>query len=193
MLGLLEENGIRACIQGEALWGARGELPFTPESAPSVWVAEEADVERARQILATHEPSMRTDAVWTCRQCSEVVETQFAMCWNCGTARDGSAGSASSPITDDLQTDAREPWPRCSMCGGTGRIERRFMPGVLLACGAMLGFSSIHNLMEVMPLALLRTDLVVSRMFYALAAILCFYFAFKLRSLPCDCGDRQPD
>lgn len=46
LLGVLESHGIRACIQGEALWAARGELPLTPESARSVWVTDEAGAER---------------------------------------------------------------------------------------------------------------------------------------------------
>ncbi|MEK6642540.1 MAG: hypothetical protein AABZ08_01415 [Planctomycetota bacterium] len=39
LLGVLESRGIRAVIQGEALWAARSELPFTPDSAPTIWVA----------------------------------------------------------------------------------------------------------------------------------------------------------
>jgi hypothetical protein len=27
--------------------------------------------------------------MWDCRQCREAVEEKFDVCWNCGTARDG--------------------------------------------------------------------------------------------------------
>jgi hypothetical protein len=38
-------------IQGEFLWSARGELPITPETCPSVWIVDDADYEKALQIL----------------------------------------------------------------------------------------------------------------------------------------------
>ena len=52
--GLLEENGLRCVVQGTALWGARGELPCSLDTAPSVWVADQADYDRARRLIAQY-------------------------------------------------------------------------------------------------------------------------------------------
>ena len=114
---LLEEHGIRALVQGEALWGARGSLGLGFDSTPSVWVAEQADAERAAHVLATEygppnpthcencgynlwglpeprcpecgQPFTRIAAgpPWTCPKCGEQCEGQFAQCWKCGAAR----------------------------------------------------------------------------------------------------------
>jgi hypothetical protein len=50
---MLVANGIGAVIQGEDLWIARGMLPITPGTAPSLWV-NEADADRARALIAAH-------------------------------------------------------------------------------------------------------------------------------------------
>ena len=57
--GFLESRGIQAVIQGEALFGARGEVPVTPATLPSVWVPddEEADAVRALEELPATEPN----------------------------------------------------------------------------------------------------------------------------------------
>jgi hypothetical protein len=36
--GALEGEQIEAIVQGDFLWGARGEVPITPETCPSVWI-----------------------------------------------------------------------------------------------------------------------------------------------------------
>ncbi len=50
-VGFLESHGIKAVVQGAALFSARGEVPVTPDTLPSVWVENEADAARARQLL----------------------------------------------------------------------------------------------------------------------------------------------
>lgn len=75
--------------EGEALWSARGELPLTPESAPSVWVANDGDAQRAREVIATElGPRQEGGPPWTCSQCGELCEGQFTRCWKCGRQRD---------------------------------------------------------------------------------------------------------
>lgn len=49
--GFLEENGIRAIVQGEALETARGGVPISRETAPTVCVADE-DATRAVELIA---------------------------------------------------------------------------------------------------------------------------------------------
>ena len=51
MKGLLEGEGISAVVQGEFLWVVRGEVPITPETAPSVWV-EDSEYERAMELVS---------------------------------------------------------------------------------------------------------------------------------------------
>ena len=107
--GMLESNGIKAIVQGEALWSARGELPLTAESAPSVWASGE-DYERARALIEDYErtidpsrcancghqlgespPSIcpqcgqdnSTPEPWICPQCGEAIDGQFSECWRC--------------------------------------------------------------------------------------------------------------
>jgi hypothetical protein len=85
--GVLEAEGVTAIVQGESLFGARGEAPVTPETLPTVWVLDDSDAARAAEILAQFRmrpiPISNCEA-WKCRTCGEHVEAQFAICWNCG-------------------------------------------------------------------------------------------------------------
>lgn len=185
LLGVLEAHGIRACVQGEALWAARGELPFGPESAPSLWVTDEADAERARQILADHKsPLNRIAGSWTCPNCQEEIETQFTNCWNCGAE---SSEPASPPR--DARRRAETPAPPCAVCGGTGYVERQLMPAVLIACGLFLGFAALRNAFEHAPHGAFQIDSFLPRALFALAAVLCLYFARRVRRTACPCRD----
>lgn len=88
--GLLEAEEIAAVVQGSALEAARGDIPFTDSSLPSVWVNEE-DVARALPIIeefrrggpAGTEPK----PAWICPNCGEKLEGQFTNCWKCGTEK----------------------------------------------------------------------------------------------------------
>ena len=51
MKGILEAGDIQAIVRGEFLWGARGEVPITPETCPSVWVIDDGDYERAMEVI----------------------------------------------------------------------------------------------------------------------------------------------
>jgi len=88
--GLLEAEEIPAVVQGSALEGARGDIPFTAASLPSVWV-NETDVERATQIVDEFRrggPAATLPQVpWTCPNCGEMLEGQFTSCWKCGTEK----------------------------------------------------------------------------------------------------------
>lgn len=92
--GALESEGIEAVVQGEFLWIARGEVPITTDTAPSVWVIDEADYERATEIAnefqSSEEMGGPENKVWKCGNCNETNEGQFTECWHCGTSRIGS-------------------------------------------------------------------------------------------------------
>lgn len=89
--GLLESKGIEAVVQGEFLWSTRGEVPITTETAPSVWVIDDADYEKAMEIVKEFQSSENISGSgnkeWKCANCNESNEGQFTECWNCGTAR----------------------------------------------------------------------------------------------------------
>jgi Putative prokaryotic signal transducing protein len=53
--GLLEREGIAAEVQGEWLYGAMGEIPFTPETWPSVWISKDSQLKRALKFVAGYE------------------------------------------------------------------------------------------------------------------------------------------
>lgn len=86
---LLAAEGIDAQLRGEELFGMRGELPLTNDTLPSLWVAE-ADYEQARDLVLAFEEGENPDrggSPWVCAQCGEELESQFTLCWNCGTER----------------------------------------------------------------------------------------------------------
>jgi len=93
----LEAHGIPATVMGENLSFARGDLPMTLETLPSVWVNQQHS-EEAKQIVADLSDAQQRTArgethatapPWACPGCDETVEGQFDQCWKCGTSRDG--------------------------------------------------------------------------------------------------------
>jgi len=85
--GMLESKGIASEVRGEALFGARGEIPVW-ESLPEVWVSEDqadAAVEIIREVNAKNETAVGSP--WKCPNCGETVEAQFTTCWQCNTER----------------------------------------------------------------------------------------------------------
>jgi hypothetical protein len=88
--GLLEQQGIPSVIRGEGLFGVRGGTPLTPDTLPSVWVADE-DYERARVLAADYDRGAQAVArpvsTWICANCGELSEEQFSECWKCGWSR----------------------------------------------------------------------------------------------------------
>ena len=89
--GLLETHNIECEIQGEDLFGGRGELPVTIETLPSVWIYKDEDFDKAQQIITDYErrysETKESGASWICKQCGEASEPQFTNCWNCGADR----------------------------------------------------------------------------------------------------------
>jgi hypothetical protein len=69
-------------VRNERLASAMGELP-PAECQAEVWVAEDADVARAEQLL--REGVKAQGEPWTCPRCGERLEPQFTQCWRCGS------------------------------------------------------------------------------------------------------------
>ena len=88
--GLLEAEEIRAIVQGSVLEAARGDIPFTDASLPSVWVNDE-DVERATPVVDEFRrggPGVtQSHVAWVCPNCGETLEGQFTACWHCGAQK----------------------------------------------------------------------------------------------------------
>ena len=88
--GLLEGENIEADVRGEFLYGVRGEVPITPDTCPSVWVMDDADYDRAMELVSTfgegEPPNPVEGESWRCG-CGEENEGQFTECWSCGKAR----------------------------------------------------------------------------------------------------------
>jgi hypothetical protein len=87
--GALEAVGIAAEVRGGFLFGARGETPITVDTAPSVWVPEDADPFAVQTIVRQFDAKPGANgptATWRC-ECGEVSEIQFTECWNCGRTK----------------------------------------------------------------------------------------------------------
>lgn len=83
MRGLLAQAGIEARVMNENAIGAMGEIPFT-HVYPEVWVVDERDLDRARELIREFEhPSVRSAPI-TCPRCGEESPGNFQTCWNCG-------------------------------------------------------------------------------------------------------------
>ncbi len=85
--GLLETHNIECCVKGEILFSARGEIPITTETAPSVWINDEAKFEKAKAVIKEYEKAINQEPPigenWVCNSCGEEHESQFTNCWKC--------------------------------------------------------------------------------------------------------------
>jgi hypothetical protein len=82
--GLLQSKGITSELRGEALFGARGEIPVW-EALPEIWVDED-QVSEALGVIQS-QSSSDDNGPWECSNCGETVEAQFTACWKCKTER----------------------------------------------------------------------------------------------------------
>ncbi len=89
---MLIDAGINAEVLGGTVSSSLG-LPAGVEAAPSVLV-HKADEARAREILTEWEkqhrkphPDDEPRRAWKCPNCSELVDEEYELCWNCQTPR----------------------------------------------------------------------------------------------------------
>ncbi len=84
----LDRHLIETVVLGDYLAGAAGQLPA--DIFPAVWVLDNDDLERARELLPRFIAECKADpggTPWICDACGETVEGDFALCWNCGHPR----------------------------------------------------------------------------------------------------------
>lgn len=84
--GFLEAHGIEALVQGDHLFGGRGEIPLTFDTLPTVWAVRPSEHARAQSLLAEWQERPRL-ADWACRACGEHIDGEFESCWQCGAMR----------------------------------------------------------------------------------------------------------
>ena len=83
---LLESHGIRTFLKNEFGSSVVGELPFV-EVIPQLFLLEEKDLAKAKDLLATDVTDPEPQADWICSQCGAEVDGHFAQCWKCGKAQ----------------------------------------------------------------------------------------------------------
>lgn len=86
MQSLLESNGIRTFIRNQYGSSVMGEVPFV-EVVPQLFVLEDKDVARARELLKLDLPAENNGDNWICPGCGVDVEGNFYRCWHCGNER----------------------------------------------------------------------------------------------------------
>jgi rubrerythrin len=86
MVAYLAHRGIAAHVAGEATsLSEAGRLA-------DLWVAVDADADRARTLLADYERQAQEEAPdpageWRCAGCGEMHAGTFESCWRCGAER----------------------------------------------------------------------------------------------------------
>lgn len=81
---ILVAEGIPCQIRNDQLNQILGEMPFT-EVWPELWVENDLDFDRAKQLLDEAIIQESPERSWRCKKCGEENEGQFAACWNCGS------------------------------------------------------------------------------------------------------------
>ena len=79
---LLVSEGIEAFIKNQYLGSVMGEIPFQ-EAWPELWVMNDIDLDRARQLIDESIQDESPSENWTCSKCKAENEGQFALCWQC--------------------------------------------------------------------------------------------------------------
>jgi len=87
MQSVLESEGIRTFLRNEYGSSVVGELPFV-EVVPQLFILEERDLTRARELIKLDLPADAEGENWTCPECGIDVEGNFSVCWKCATPRE---------------------------------------------------------------------------------------------------------
>jgi len=83
--GLLEQAGIEVHVFNENAQSGAGQLPVS-EALPELWVAEERDLERAREVVRRFEAAPPETRTVRCGRCGEDNPGNFQLCWSCGAS-----------------------------------------------------------------------------------------------------------
>jgi len=216
LIGVLEDYGIEAIVQGEALWGARGELPLTPESAPSIWVVHDEDAQPALEALAKHEVDKnvavcracgcdlrgRTKAQcpecgtslpesdnWICADCGERCDAQFTHCWSCGKQKvdeEVEIVFGSERISTEEAARAGLPKPLCPFCRGTGVRTHRALPATFVILAFALAMIFLRGI-DFPRFQYISLRLIPDVLGFSFFGGLSLFMAYKCRTWKCSC------
>jgi hypothetical protein len=81
--GLLVHAGIDARVFNENAQSLMGEIPVH-HAWPEVWIMDEGDLKRARELIRQIERPARITESAFCPHCHEENPANFQVCWNCG-------------------------------------------------------------------------------------------------------------
>ncbi|MBW3696610.1 DUF2007 domain-containing protein [Vibrio sp. T187] len=86
--GLLQTENIQCEVRGEGLFGLKGEIPFSDDTDPYVWLANPEHKLVAEAIVSDYRTqSLASNTTsWICESCNEENEPQFGACWQCGAS-----------------------------------------------------------------------------------------------------------
>jgi hypothetical protein len=87
MQSLLESHGIKTFIKNQYGSSVMGEVPFV-EVVPQLFVLEQKDLARAKELLLLDLPVDGPEEDWVCPECGVDVEGTFHRCWKCGGGKD---------------------------------------------------------------------------------------------------------
>lgn len=84
--GLLLAENIRCEVRGEGLFGLKGEIPFSDDSDPYVWLQRPEQALVAKGVVQDYifQSESNIQSNWVCGHCEEENEPQFGACWQCG-------------------------------------------------------------------------------------------------------------
>lgn len=83
LVDLLADRGIRTRVFNAHASSLAGELPIDA-SLPQVWVDDDADAPRAREVILEYSRHPVSTAVLKCPACGEESPGSFDLCWSCG-------------------------------------------------------------------------------------------------------------
>ena len=86
MQSLLESHDIKTFIKNQFGSSVMGEVPFV-EVVPQLYILQEKDLARAKQLLQLDLPVDQPEEDWSCTACGVDVEGSFDRCWKCGTGK----------------------------------------------------------------------------------------------------------
>jgi hypothetical protein len=82
---LLAQHGIKAHVFNQNMSSIVGDVP--PDVAlPQVWLDDDADRDRAAEVLRDYRVARSRVGVVFCGACREENPATFELCWNCGAA-----------------------------------------------------------------------------------------------------------
>jgi hypothetical protein len=99
---VLDSAGIDSVVEHRFLSSAAGVIP-AQETWPELWVLNETDEPRARELIA--EAASGDSRQHVCLACGERLSEHFGTCWHCGAE----AGSLIRPVNFHSQDEVRLP------------------------------------------------------------------------------------